>query len=121
MKRLVLALLLVATSAVAVGAIYFRVRPVPSEADCSLVWLTQELHLDATQRAKIVALHSRYCPSICQLGEAAARAGQPIPQSCRLATQQLVEAVSAELTPGQRARYRELVAPCLQSGGACKP
>jgi Spy/CpxP family protein refolding chaperone len=103
MKKLALLLLLVVASGLATGAFYVRVRPQKSPEACTMTWLGEQLSLSETQYEKIWALHCRYCPQIERAS----------PSQCRTETEALIAAVSAELTPAQREKYRELVAPCL--------
>ena len=107
MKKLALFLVLTVASALATGAFYTRVRPQKSPEDCNMTWLGEQLALNEAQYDKIWTLHCQYCPEIERAS----------PQQCRTDTEALIAAVSAELSPAQREKYLQLVAPCLTSRG----
>lgn len=118
MKRIWFFLGLFIASALLGGALYAALRPVRSEDERKMDWLADRLGLSAEQRTKIWQLHVRHCPQIGKLGVECSVATPGARQQCRQATEQLVRAVSAELTPEQRERYLKLVASCLESSAS---
>lgn len=113
MKRGLIFSGLLLTGAVLGAVVYATSRPEPSEEQHRLDWLAAELELNASQRSRVTELHQRYCPQICELNEACERGESLARSECRETTQRLIRAVSGELSPLQRMRYHELVAPCL--------
>lgn len=123
MKRGLLFILLLALGTVFGGMVYHPFRPEPTDDERKLCWLAAELDLTHDQQAKINALHVRYCPEICWLALSCGRNEPATSQQCRNATRELVRAVATELTAGQRKRYLEIVASCLDepTGAASRP
>ena len=123
MKRWFAIAALLVAGALAGRAVYSAARPV-SEQACTMEWLSEELKLSEDQAARIERLHAQSNGPLQKLrSEYAqcdkARAGGAR-VACENATQQLIDQVSAELNPEQRAKYLNLVAPCAR-GGARKP
>ena len=112
MKRLGLAIFLVAMSGAVAGSLYSWLRVPASDERCTMNWLAGELALDTTQYGKVWAVHARRCPEIRQLCAAEAQT------ACEQATEGLIAEVSAVLTPEQRGKYEQLVAHCRQETAA---
>lgn len=116
MKRVWFFLGLIVASAVLGGAGYAALRPARTADERKMDWLAQRLALTPQQRMKIWRLHTQQCPMIGKLGAECRVASPDAEQRCRRATERLVQAVSAELTPAQRTEYLQLVSSCLESG-----
>jgi hypothetical protein len=95
-----------------------------------IAWLARELALSPQQTEQVRAVHVAYCPGMDtlhrELREERTVAPDParceaIEDQCARSTAGLIQEVSALLTPVQRARYLELVQPCLRVGFAEKP
>jgi len=119
-KRLIASLILAAATAVVAHGIYSELRPAPSVEQRAIGWLARELELTAEQQRAIFEIHQRRCAEMGRWLEEAAATGSPHPHrrhhaygACRAATGALIEEVSAQLGPEQRARYLRLVEPCL--------
>lgn len=121
MKRTLLVIALAVTSALAAHGIYSAACPEKSPEACTMEWLTRELRLSSAQADAIWEIHTRRRAEICRLeGERAFCAPETAPsveRACRFATEQLITEVSTRLTPRQRERYLEIVAPCRPPTG----
>ncbi len=117
MKRALFFLGVLLASALLGGAVYAALRPARTADERKMDWLADRLELTPAQRAKIWELHAQSCPQIGKLGMACSVESPGARKQCRIATERLVRAVSAELTPAQREEYLKLVAPCLASAG----
>lgn len=130
MKRwlgLALAAVLLAVTA---HAWYVRAhRPVEPYGP-EIAWLARELALSPDQITRIHAVHVAHCPQLdvlhCELVNERTAGGdiercETIQNQCASSTEMLIREVSLLLTPAQRPRYLELVAPCLRSGPPVAP
>ena len=122
MKRWAFILAIALVSGVVAHELYTALRPTKPPEVCSMEWLAAELALSPAQSDAVWAIHVRRCAEICRLdGERAAcptDMAATATQACRLVTQQLIRDVCAELTPPQRQKYLQLVAPCLAAAEA---
>jgi len=115
MKRLIFALVLACVSGAVAYAVYFKTQSANRQFDCEISWLSYKLSLTPQQTARVRELHLKYCPTMNGLNAACSRnhdtaRSAELAQACRESTTKLVETVSAELTPGQRANYLKLLA-----------
>lgn len=123
MKKWILALVLVLAGAAIAHGVYIRVCPRVAENRCTMQWLKAQLDLSPEQFAKIEAIHKARWPMLKQLQkeqQCAKEDGGGGGGVCERATQELIEAVCAELRPEQRAKYLSLVSPCSKKErGTC--
>jgi len=115
MKRLIFALVLACVTGAAAYAVYWKTQAANRQFDCEISWLSHKLALTPEQTARVRELHLKYCPTMNGLNLACTRNQDPsrapeLAQACRESTAKLVEAVSAELTPGQKEGYQQLLA-----------
>jgi hypothetical protein len=132
MKRLFIALILAFATAGAAYAVFLKARPENQKFDCEIKWLSHKLSLTPEQTDRVRAIHLKYCPSMNGLGAQLKSCSNPaksaeLKQVCRNSTDQLVDAVCAELTPPQREEYLKLLEarkqkppPAQQPPPACK-
>ena len=114
MKRGAVVLFLVLASSALAASLYSWWRTPASAEECTFAWLAEELALTEAQQARVWDLHVRRCEEIGRLAAACAGPGaDSAVLACGRMTERLVAEVCAELTPEQRAKYLELVAPCL--------
>lgn len=147
MKRTALILSLGLAAGVAGHLAWFRAhRPTAAESlDTQLAWMQTDLGLQPDQFARIKALHERLEPRLQQLaaevdrlraefasfererveagevdflevGRAAAER-RTVGRECDASTTQLVAEAARIMTPEQRKRYLEIVAPALEDAG----
>jgi len=114
MKRLIFALVLACVSGAVAYAVLLRTRSASQQFDCEITWLSHKLSLTREQTIRVRELHLKYCPTMNGLNAACAGSSDParaseLVKACRESTAKLVEMVSAELSPEQRAKYLELV------------
>lgn len=115
MKRLLFALVLACVSGAVAYAVLMRTRSADRQFDCEMSWLSHKLELSPAQAVRVRDLHLKYCPTmnglnaVCANNRDPARAAE-LNQASRDSTAKLVEAVSAELKPEQREKYRQLLA-----------
>lgn len=110
---------------VAVGAHawYLHAHDTPEPYETEIRWLSAELNLTDDQASRVRALHVAHCPDMDSLYQELEqqRAAAPEAPACRevekrcaQSTERLIDEVAAVLEPAQRARYLELVQPCLR-------
>jgi len=147
MKRTSLILALGLGAGVAGHVVWFNTQqaaPVGS-LDTQLAWMQTDLGLQPDQFARIKALHERLEPRLLQLsaeverlraefasferarveaGEVdflevarAAAESRSLGRECDASTTQLVSEATREMTPEQRKRYLEILAPALEDAG----
>jgi len=120
MKRWAFILTLLCAGALVGRAVYSAARPV-TEQSCTMEWLRKELNLTDAQVARIEQLHSQTDGTMQKLRSEYAQCDQKLTdgarKACENATRQLIDRVSAELTPEQRSKYLHLVAPCTRGDG----
>jgi len=124
MRRLLYAILLALLVAVGAHAWYLHVHDVPAPYEAEIRWLAAELNLTPAQAEQIRALHASHCPDMDSLHEEleqqrAAAPGAPaceeVEKRCAQSTERLINEVAAVLNAEQRARYLDLVKPCLRA------
>ena len=121
MKRWIIAIFLVIASSALAGSIYSWLRePAAPPERCTMDWLADELALTDVQYTKIWALHSKLCPQISRLDRVCSAVGGERP-ACERMTSQLIEEVSAQLSPTQRDKYLRIVESCRGQTEASSP
>lgn len=143
MKRTLLILATGVIAATLANSIWFSLRAPaqPSDNPNDLSWLKSELHLDEIQYSRICEIHRTSSPRIAALAAQVSRmkseleafestrrtTGQidflefarfvdmrrAVDRECIDSTRHLVQASAETMTPDQRARYLEMVAPLM--------
>jgi hypothetical protein len=111
MKRILLIALLVCTGALGGKYLCEFVSPRINSNRCCITWLQTQLQLSEDQSGKVGEIHARLLPRIEQAKDEDAKSPSN-EGACRKATLQLINEVSAVLTPAQREKYLRLVSPC---------
>lgn len=147
MKRTALILSLGLAAGLSGHLVWFQAhRPVPANSlDTQLAWMQTDLGLEPDQFARIKQLHERLEPRLLQLaaeverlqaefatferermeaGEVdflkvarAAAERRTVGRECDASTAQLVAEATRLMTPEQRKRYLEILAPALDDAG----
>lgn len=147
MKRVALILSLGLGAGVAGHVLWFNAhRPAASATlDTQLAWMQSDLRLEPDQFTRIKAVHEQLEPRLLQLaaeveriraefaafererqeaGEVdflqvarAAADRRSLDRECGASTAQLVKAATSIMTPEQRKRYLEILAPALEDAG----